>query len=239
MSGGINMEKLVINENMNIKKVRNFVMSLCVMLVIAPLNLGYIFLNTSKRGFHSLVTSADNSIPFIKVFILPYVGWYAFIFIMMVYLCYKDRETYFITLIAYMLGLVASFITFYLFQTTVPRPEIIGSDYLSRMVLSIYRADKPYNCFPSIHVLTSFLMIKAIMISSIRTKTNTFIVWASAILIIVSTLFIKQHVILDVVSGIVYADILFRLVQVYGVLLWGIVKKQYSSIGVKKKLEIE
>lgn len=233
------MEKLIINENINIKNIRSFVMSLCVMLVILPLNLGYILLNNSIRGVHSLVTSVDNSIPLIKVFILPYVGWYAFIFIMMVYLCYKDRKTYFITIIAYMLGLIASFITFYIFQTTVPRPDITGSDFLSKMILSIYRADKPYNCFPSIHVLTSFLMVKAIMASSIRNKINLSIVWISAILISISTLFIKQHVILDVVSGIIYADILFRLVQVYGVLLWANVKKQYLAIQIKKKLEVE
>lgn len=233
------MEKMTINENINIKKIKDFLISLSVMLLIIPLNLGYILLNTSKRGVHSLVTSADNSIPFIKIFILPYVGWYAFIFIMMVYLCYKDREIYFITLITYMLGLVASFITFYIFQTTVSRPEIIGSDLLSKMILTIYGADKPFNCFPSIHVLTSYLMVKAIMASSIKNKTNIIIVCTSAIFIIISTLFIKQHVILDVVSGIIYADILFRLVQIYGVLLWDIVKKQYSGIQIKKKLEVE
>lgn len=233
------MEKLIINENINIKKARSFIISLCVMLIIAPLNLGYVLLNTSKRGVHSLVTSVDNSIPFVKVFILPYVGWYAFIVIIMVYLCYKDREIYFITLTSYVLGLIASFITFYLFQTTVPRPQVTGTDFLSTTIFAIYGADKPYNCFPSIHVLTSFLMVKAIMASSIRNRINMIIIWTCAILITLSTLFIKQHVILDVVSGIIYADILFRLVKTYGVLLWGIVKKQYAGIQLKKKLEIE
>jgi membrane-associated phospholipid phosphatase len=233
------MERLIFNKNIKIKKLKNFLISLSLMLLIIPLNLCYLLLNSSKRGVHTLVTSVDNSIPFIKVFILPYVSWYAFIFILMAYLCYKDRQIYIITLITYLLGLIASFITFYFFQTTVPRPVVIGTDYLSRMVLLIYGVDKPYNCFPSIHVLTSFLMIKAIMASSIRNKTIMTIVWASSILIIISTLFVKQHVILDVVSGIIYADLLFRIVQTYGVIIWNNVTKLYFLIAAKKKLEIE
>jgi len=233
------MEKLIIDQSLNIKKFKNFTLPFSLMLLIIPLNLSYLLLNTSTRGVHSLVTTIDNSIPFQKVFILPYVGWYAFIFIIMAYLCYKDRKTYFITITAYFLGLIASYMTFYFFQTTVPRPEVIGSDYLSKMVQIIYRADKPYNCFPSIHVLTCFLMIKAIMASSIKNKINMVIVWSNSILIIISTLFIKQHVILDVVSGIVYADILFRVVQTYGILFWNYITKLYNTIEARKKLEVE
>ncbi|MFL0248226.1 phosphatase PAP2 family protein [Candidatus Clostridium stratigraminis] len=186
-----------------------------------------------------MVTNIDNSIPFLKVFILPYVAWYAFIFIIMAYLCYKDRKTYYITITAYLLGLIASYITFYFFQTTVPRPEVIGSDILSKIIQSIYRADKPYNCFPSIHVLTSYLMIKAMMTSSARNKINLVIIGSSSVLIIISTLFIKQHVILDVFSGVIYADVLYRLVQSYGVLFWNNTTKLFITLETRKKLEVD
>lgn len=233
------MEKTMIKEKLDIKKIRDFILSLCIMLALAPLNLVYMLLNSSKGGVHSLVTSVDNMIPFVKIFILPYVGWYAFIFIMMIYICYKDRETYFITLTAYALGLLSSFLTFYLFQTTVPRPDLVGNDYLTKLILSIYNADKPYNCFPSIHVLTSFLMVRAIMSSSIKNKINLSVVSTCAGLIIISTLFIKQHVILDVISGLIYAEVLFRFVQLYGAKVVTFIKKHYLLVVVKKKLEIE
>lgn len=233
------MEKLFIKDNIDIKKIRDFVISLCVLLVISPLNLIYMVLNKSNREVHSLVLAADNMIPFVKLFILPYVGWYAFIFLTMAYLCYKDRETYFITLTTYVLGLLASFITFYLFQTTVPRPEIAGNDILTKLILLIYNADKPYNCFPSIHVLTSYLMFKAIMRSDIKNKLNLSVIGISSAFIIISTLFVKQHVILDVISGVIYADILFRVVELYGVRLWISMRKQYNLVLMKKKLETQ
>lgn len=233
------MENIILNQGISAKKIKSFALSLSLMLLIIPLNLCYLLLNTSKRGVHTLVTSIDNNIPFLKVFILPYVAWYAFIFIIMAYLCYKDRKTYYITITSYLLGLIASYITFYFFQTTVPRPDVVGNDILSKIIQIIYRTDKPYNCFPSIHVLSSFLMIKAIMTSSARNKTNLVIIGSSSALIIISTLFIKQHVILDVFSGIIYADLLFRLVQTYGVLFWNNIIKLFVTLETRKKLEVE
>jgi membrane-associated phospholipid phosphatase len=231
------MEKALIKDNIIMKKFKENLLPLCAMGLLAPLNIFYVILNNSGRGSRSLVTSIDNAIPFMKIFIIPYIIWYGFIFGVMVYLCYKDRDTYYKTLTAYFLGLIASYITFYFFQTTVPRPEIIGGGLLNRMVLSIYGADQPYNCFPSIHVLTSFLMIKGITASSAKNKVNMSLIWSTAIIIIISTLFVKQHVILDAVSGIIYADIIFRLVNIYSGRVFAWIKKQFLLLTMKKKLE--
>ncbi len=232
------MEKIALKENTVYKKIKENILPLSAMGALAPLNILYVALNNSERGAKSLVTTVDNSIPFIKAFIIPYIAWYGFIFLTMLYLCYKDKDTYYKTLTSYALGLIASYITFYFFQTTVPRPELMGSDILTKMVHSIYSADQPYNCFPSIHVLTSFLMVKAIMASSARNNINMYVIWFSAAMIIISTLFVKQHVIFDAVSGIIYADIIFRIVDAYGgrVFIW--IKKQFLLLMMKKKLEI-
>jgi hypothetical protein len=232
------MEKTAIKENIMLKKIKESLIPLGAMACLAPLNILYVALNSSERGAISLVTSIDNAIPFVKIFIVPYIIWYGFIFFTMIYLCYKDRRTYYITLVSYGLGLIASYITFYFFQTTVPRPEITGSDALTKMVLSIYGADQPYNCFPSIHVLTSYLMIKAIAACSVRNRRNITIVYTTAIIIIISTFFVKQHVILDAASGIVYADFIFRMVQSYGGRVFSWIKKQFLLLMMKKKLEI-
>jgi membrane-associated phospholipid phosphatase len=231
------MENTVKKENTSFKILKNNLIALCTMLLLAPLNTFYLILNNSQRGAYNLTTPLDDAIPFVKEFIVPYVAWYGFIFLVMTYLCFKDRRTYYITLTCYALGLTSSFITFYFFQTTVPRPEVMGSDIFSKMVLQIYGADQPYNCFPSIHVLTSFLMVKAVSASTFRNKTNLLAVWFCAVMIIISTLFVKQHVILDAVSGVIYADLIFRLVNAYGENVWNFLKKQVVVLGFKKKLE--
>lgn len=207
------MEKVLQKDSSAIKKLKENMLAFCAMLGLLPLNIFYIALNNSKREVHSLITAADNAIPFVKIFIVPYVAWYGFIFFTMAYLCFKDRNAYFQTLISYGAGLICSFITFYFFQTTVTRPELTGNGILTSMIQIIYSADQPYNCFPSIHVLTSYLMVKGIMSSSARNRRNNFIVSITAVLIIISTLFIKQHVLLDVVFGVIYAELLFRLSQ--------------------------
>lgn len=233
------MEKSIIEkDNASIRKIKENLLAASAMLSIVPLNIFYVLLNNSKRGAYSLVTRLDEAIPFMKVFIVPYIAWYGFIFLTMVYLCFKDRKIYFITIVSYNLGLIASYITFFFFQTTVPRPELTGSDILTKLVFLIYSADQPYNCFPSIHVLTSFLMVKAVMASNIKNKLIVYIVWFSSIMIIISTLFVKQHVVLDVVSGIVYADLIFRVSHAYSgkVYIW--IKKQIALLTMKNKLEL-
>lgn len=232
------MEKTLVKENAVLKTLKSNMLAFCTMLLIVPLNGFYLILNNSKRGAYNLTTPIDNSIPFIKEFIIPYVAWYGFIFFVMAYLCFKDRKIYYITLVCYIIGLISSFVTFYFFQTTVPRPEVLGNDVFSKMVLQIYSADEPYNCFPSIHVLTSFLMVKAVSASKFRNIPNLIIVWFSSVMIILSTLFVKQHVLLDAVSGIIYADLIFRLVNAYGESVLNFIKKQILLFAYKKKVEI-
>ncbi|MCM8711838.1 phosphatase PAP2 family protein [Clostridium sp. SYSU_GA19001] len=233
------MEKVVSSkEKESIKKIKENLLAASAMLFIVPLNIFYVLLNNSKRGVYSLVTKLDKAIPFMKVFIIPYIVWYVFIFLVMAYLCIKDKKTYFVTVVSYNLGLIACYITFFFFQTTVPRPELVGSDILTKLMSIIYSADQPYNCFPSIHVLTSYLMIKAVMASNIKSKSIISAVWFCSIIIIISTLFVKQHVILDVVSGIVYADLIFRVSEAYSGRVYFWIKKQIILFMMKKKLEV-
>ncbi|WFR64657.1 phosphatase PAP2 family protein [Paenibacillus amylolyticus] len=77
------------------------------------------------------------------------------------------------------------------------------------MVDYIYRNDQPYNCFPSIHVLTSYLILRGTRLfgRAIWAMTSTF-----SILIIVSTVLVKQHVIVDIAGGILVGELSYQLV---------------------------
>lgn len=232
------MEKSQLEGNERGKLLKENLIALSFILTIPVLNISYFLLNNSKRGASSLATLLDQSIPFMKIFIIPYVAWYGFIIITFIYLCIKDKDAYYKTLISYDIGLVICYIVYFVYQTTVQRPIINDNDILSRMTLLIYKMDQPYNCFPSIHVLTCYLMIKGINMSTARTKLNSILVTVISVIIIISTLFTKQHVVLDAVGGIFIADIVFRLVWRIDrerVLLW--IKKQYSLLMMRKKLE--
>ncbi|NMA58477.1 MAG: inositol phosphorylceramide synthase [Clostridium cochlearium] len=192
--------------------MKNNLIHIFALLSIPIINIFYALLNNNNRGVFQLVTSIDNTIPFIKEFIIPYILWYPFIALSLLFICLKDLKVYYRTLITLNLCLLSCYLIYYFFQTTVPRPAIYGNDIFSFLTLLVYKFDKPFNCFPSIHVVTSYLMIKGINSIDCSKKIRHLVIFMS-ILIIVSTLFIKQHVILDVISAILLGDIIFDFIS--------------------------
>ena len=195
-----------------IEKLRTHLKSLSLMLTIPVSNIIYTFLNNPKRGTHSLVTDLDQSVPFLKIFILPYLMWYVFILGTLVYFCFKDKKIYYRTLWAINLSLLIAYGFYYFFQTHVPRPELAGNDLLTHLIAFVYNTDQPYNAFPSIHVLLSFLMIKAVNRYSAKNIYNITLVYLPAILIIAATQFVKQHVLLDLFSAVAIGGLVFDIV---------------------------
>lgn len=211
---------------------------LCLILTIPLSNIIYFFLNSADRGYSSLVTDLDRSIPFLKIFILPYLAWYFFIFGALVYFCLKDKKIYYQTLGAIHLGLLISYGFYFFFQTGVPRPELVSDDFLTVLTAFIYNNDRPYNAFPSLHVLLSFLMMKAIQKSQVKNHFNVAFIYTLAILIMLATQFVKQHVILDLLSAVVIGNIVFDLVyhlNVESLRVW--FKNVNLGLNVKKKPE--
>lgn len=219
-------------------KIRNNIIALLWILTIPLSNVIYQLLNNNGRGANSLVTDFDRSTPFVAAFAVPYLLWFLFIGVTLAYLCFKDRSTYYKTLIAVNISLIACYVIYYFYQTTVPRPQLAGNDIFTKLVGFIYSSDQPFNCFPSIHCLTSYMMMKAIYSSSVRNAINTLVVYGSGILVILSTLFIKQHVVLDAISAILLGGAVFDLVsKFYGERMPKWVKKQFSLLTMRRKLE--
>lgn len=190
---------------------RNNLIHMFALLSIPVINIFYALLNNNTRGVFQLITTIDNNIPFMNEFIIPYILWYPFMILSLLFLCLKDLKVYYRTLITLNLCLLSCYLIYYFFQTTVPRPAIYGNDIFSYLTLLIYKFDKPFNCFPSIHVVTSYLMIKGVNSVACSKKIKHLVAFMS-ISIIISTLFVKQHVIMDVISAILLGDIMFDFV---------------------------
>jgi hypothetical protein len=193
---------------------------LLLLLVFPVLASLYSFLNDRSHKAFDISTSVDQVIPFMSIFIIPYILWYVYMFIFLVYLWFKNTKVYVKTIFMIVIGELICFIIYFFFQTTVSRPDIQGDSPLTVLVQWIYKNDRPYNCFPSIHVLTTF----AIMLASLHIKNKHLItnicIHVLGTLIIISTLFVKQHVILDMVGsmflvtflyGITFELLIFRL----------------------------
>lgn len=198
---------------MEIKYSKNNLRDLLLILTI-PIMLGiYTIIQYIPNNCYSLATDIDKNLPFVKFFIVPYLSWYGFLFIVPLYFYFKDREMYFKTMWAYTICLVICCIIYCMFQTTVSRPYLIGNDIFTKLISLTYSNDKPVNCFPSVHVITSFIMIKSINHSKAKNKLNSFIIYTLGVLIIISTQFIKQHVILDLTVALLLGNIVFNIVN--------------------------
>nr|WP_254776849.1 phosphatase PAP2 family protein [Paenibacillus sp. yr247] len=173
---------------------------------------------------HSLITLFDYNIPYLKIFILPYIAWYPYLLFSYIFLCISDRIAYYVTLTSYNFCLIVSNIIFFCYQTTVPRPINIGNDWLSRLVSWVYQHDLPFDCFPSIHVIGCYLVMKGVFHSQIKQRITRLFIYLFGATIIVSTVFVKQHVIFDVIGGILIVEVIFLITLM-----------TYRRIGTRKK----
>ncbi|MDY0407020.1 phosphatase PAP2 family protein [Virgibacillus sp. 179-BFC.A HS] len=159
--------------------------------------------------------------------------WYAFIFGYLVYFCFKDTKVYLFTMTTIVIGEILCFVFYYFYQTTVTRPDLHGNGVFTMLLEQIYQKDNPYNCFPSIHVLTTY----AIMLASLQIKRkhiiNTLLIHVLGTLIILSTLFTKQHVFLDVAASMLIVSVIYSLLaMVFSTQI--LVKKQRKKAVWKK-----
>ncbi|MBO0960222.1 inositol phosphorylceramide synthase [Neobacillus sp. MM2021_6] len=205
---------------------------LLFLLVIPLLASVYQFLNTRSHKAVDISTSIDQAIPFLPIFIIPYILWYAYIFCYLIYFCFKDTKVYLKTLLLIVIAELICFVIYFFFQTTVPRPVLVGDHILTQLVQWIYTKDRPFNCFPSIHVLTTF----AVMLASLHIKNkhllNTLCIHFLGSCIIISTLFVKQHVIFDMIGS------MFLVTFLYGIafeLLTFRMKEKSETVYVKNK----
>lgn len=183
----------------------------------------YPIVNQYREPVRILNSFVDTGINFNQYFIIPYVSWYAYVFGFIVLLCLFDGEEYYKLILALVITMLLSFIVFIFFPTYVPRPEVLTSDPFSRLVLAIYSADKPYNCLPSAHV--SYSMIIATYVAKSKQFSNKTKLTSSIIcvLIILSTLYVKQHYFLDAVTGVLITYFVFVIIE----MLWWKKNKTY------------
>ena len=156
---------------------------------------------------HNLSSGLDDIIPFIPWTILIYWGCVVFWGINYYLGILYDRSggRGFIT--AHFIGETICFILFVLFPTTMERPVIADAKGLLSIVELTYRFDSADNLLPSIHCFVSFLCWIGVRGKREIPKWYRAVSFIIAALVCISTLTVKQHVIIDVISGVLLAEL--------------------------------
>ena len=163
----------------------------------------FVFVKLLQNNIYNVTLPIDNNIPYISSFVVFYIIWYLLLFLIpiMIYLYDKDRLKEYA--LVYIICSIISSVIFVLFPTTISRSSYITNSFTDILVKFIYEYDTPaLNCFPSLHALESMLWIWYV---GCNNKFNKYIrigVWVTCIGIILSTLFIKQHVIVDIIGSL-------------------------------------
>ena len=185
-------------------KDKNFLISIsCLMLLQAVI---YFFIKFCQSDYHYINATIDTNIPFIPWFIYIYNLFYPFVFLSLYYIYCKDMNKYYRGVMAGIVGYLICDIIYLIYPTIMIRSDIssIPMDYLTMLVVKItYYFDEPaLNCFPSIHCLFCFQVIITTFVSKNVNIKNKTIISVIGLLIIISTLFVKQHYFYDVIAAL-------------------------------------
>ncbi len=159
------------------------------------------------RGFHVIDTVFDSHIPFCEYFIVPYLLWFPYQVVTVLYFIFinKNKKEYYQLILNLMMGMTIFLIVSYIYPNVLHlRPsEFPRENVFTDMVRWLYRTDTPTNVLPSIHVFNS-LAVHMSLTNCEALREHKGVRYGSLVLtllIILSTMFLKQHSVIDVCCG--------------------------------------
>lgn len=154
---------------------------------------------------YDFVTSIDNAIPLLPGFVWVYHTLIPGIVLAHIFFIRKKRVFY-SSIISFTIAVIVLKSCFLLFPAACPRVELDPASMSEWLLSWTYNIDATNNTFPSTHITFACLAFLNVWRSSFSCNIKAVLsygIWA--ILILVSTLVIKQHFIFDVISGMLLA----------------------------------
>ena len=176
--------------------------------------------NTITQPKYIIHAPLDDLIPFNEWFVIPYCSWFLLLVAVTALLWWKDTASYDKLCLMMFSGMTFCLIVYMLLPNGLdlrPTVEEIGRSNPAMWVLQLlWKVDASVNVCPSIHCQSTACMAIAISESKLAEERPVLrpiaLVWAA--LICLSTVFTKQHSVLDVVCGlavaVVWLPVLYR-----------------------------
>lgn len=178
-------------------------LSMVTLIALVPF---YIFIGVANAGrpHHTPVIGLDAMIPLAPVWSLIYGALYLFLIVLPVVAIWNE-DLIRRTVRAYLSIWLTAYAVFLLYPTVAPRPDgdiVPGTGFGAWGLRLLYDMDPPVNCFPSLHVAHSF--VGAFAVWRMHRRLGVIAIGCAAS-VGLSTLFTKQHYVLDVIGGFVLA----------------------------------
>ena len=174
------------------------------------------YLEQRNVAVHIIQGKLDNLIPFCEYFIIPYLLWFGYVAFTVLYFAFlkKGKEEYKQLCFTLLSGMVAFIIISYIYPNGQNlRPVLDGNNLFEQLVMNLHQTDTPTNILPSLHVFHSvaccIALVKNDMIQ--KKKGITIFTYVLTISIVLSTMFLKQHSIIDVVMALTMNGVCYYL----------------------------
>lgn len=156
---------------------------------------------------HDIALPVDALIPFWPAFVIPYV----LVFFEWGY-CYLlapllERERFARYTAALLVGFAACFAVYMFYPTTYTRPEIEGGGFFAKLMEQIFGIDQPSRCMPSLHCFLGWLNWRFVHKQTAVPKWLRAVALFFALVTLPTTLLVKQHVLVDVPTGVLTAEL--------------------------------
>ena len=206
-------------------------------LIYAPIYMIW-FIAIEKHTFshYSIIhTAIDDMIPFTEIFVIPYYTWFLYVSLtLLFFLLSFDVEDYYKNFIFLATGMTVFLVVSTLFPNMHHlRPVVMPRDNVfTHLVQLIYNTDSPANLWPSIHVYNSLGTMIAVHHSKRCGRKAKIVSDFIGISIILSTMFIKQHSVYDVITAFIMATICY-IVFYHTALLENFCSRQEERVAVR------
>lgn len=177
------------------------------LLLFWPL-FGIAFALVEKDVFSPVYTPVwcplDDKIPFCELFLIPYLFWFVFLVGMHLYLLLFDVRAFRRFMYFIYITYIITMMTYVIWPTSQElRPASFERDnFLTRFMAAFYNFDTNTNVCPSLHVVGSLAVAFAAWDTPRFQKPALRVAFmGTALLISISTIFVKQHSIIDVFAA--------------------------------------
>lgn len=194
------------------KKLNDIIPSYAVIPLLTALLMNFITYNgtqiiTNEMVHHNMSIFIDKWIPFLPVFVVFYVLAYLQWVVGYIVIARENKETCYHYLSAELIAKMICLVCFIVVPATLVRPEITGNNFFEGLTKIIYFFDSPANLFPSIHCLESWMCFRGSLPLKKVPKWYKISQFIMTIFVCMSTVFLKQHVFVDIIGGILVVEI--------------------------------
>ena len=178
--------------------------------------LAFGYVEQRKVPINIIHMKIDDYIPFCEYFIVPYLLWFAYVAVTVFYFAFinKNKQEYWQFILTLGIGMTLFIVVSLIYPNGQNlRPELTGDGIFIQLVQYLYTIDTPTNILPSIHVFNSIACCIAVFHHKPFQKRKVLLTGTAVLttLIVLATVFLKQHTVVDVIAAFALNLVCYQL----------------------------